>query len=98
MLVTHRPTMMDNVISYFLLLLDQNLTQTELVLLKQLWDKISSVLATFSSWASTPWKKVQADTLLEETKKIAKEIRTLPREVILGLYGLKRRYFMFNNN
>jgi dynein heavy chain len=55
--------------------------QEELALLRTLWDAAASVLATFSRWGATPWSGIDADSLLEETKKLGKEVRSLPRAV-----------------
>lgn len=36
---------------------------------------------TFSDWYKTAWDKINVDTLVEETKKLAKEVKTLNKAV-----------------
>ncbi|KAK3254170.1 Dynein beta chain, flagellar outer arm [Cymbomonas tetramitiformis] len=53
----------------------------ELGYLKNLWDQVSSVMFTFSDWYSTPWDKIDTEFLTDETKKLAKDIKTLNKNV-----------------
>eukprot|EP00899_Mesostigma_viride_P009330 jgi/Mesvir1/18399/Mv14277-RA.1 len=53
----------------------------EMLLLKQLWDMISVVMDTFQSWRKTLWDKIDVDFLIEETKKLSKEIKQLNKAV-----------------
>lgn len=39
------------------------------------------VMGAFSSWCATLWDKIDVDFLVEETKRLAKEIRTLNKVV-----------------
>lgn len=34
---------------------------------------------TFAAWYKTPWDKIDVDFLVEETKKLAKDAKTLPK-------------------
>lgn len=36
---------------------------------------------TFFDWYKTAWDKINVDTLVEETKKLAKEVKTLNKAV-----------------
>jgi hypothetical protein len=36
---------------------------------------------TFSDWYKTPWDKINVDVLIEETKKLAKDVKTLNKAV-----------------
>ena len=51
----------------------------DLTNLKLLWDMISSVIYTFTSWNTTLWDKIDVDYLVEETKKLQKETKQLPK-------------------
>jgi hypothetical protein len=35
----------------------------------------------FADWYKTAWDKINVDTLVEETKKLAKEVKTLNKAV-----------------
>eukprot|EP00227_Mantoniella_beaufortii_P011774 CAMPEP_0197579874 /NCGR_PEP_ID=MMETSP1326-20131121/3768_1 /TAXON_ID=1155430 /ORGANISM="Genus nov. species nov., Strain RCC2288" /LENGTH=4505 /DNA_ID=CAMNT_0043143449 /DNA_START=243 /DNA_END=13760 /DNA_ORIENTATION=+ len=49
----------------------------DLEYLKALWDMVSSVIYSFDSWNSNLWDKIDVEFLMEETKKLAKEIKQL---------------------
>jgi len=53
----------------------------EAKLLKQVWDMIGMVTITFEEWRTTKWEEIDVEMLQEQSKKLAKEIKTLPREV-----------------
>eukprot|EP00951_Prasinocladus_malaysianus_P003015 scaffold21499_cov40-Prasinocladus_malaysianus.AAC.1 len=53
----------------------------ELGYLKSLWDTVGSVMYTFNAWYATPWDKIDTDFLMEESKKLSKEIKTLNKAV-----------------
>jgi dynein heavy chain len=53
--------------------------RSELKLLKLAWDHVALVQETFTSYRSTLWKDVDVDNMLDETKKLLKEIKTLPK-------------------
>lgn len=36
---------------------------------------------TFNDWHKTPWDKIDVDFLVEETKKLSKDIKTLNKAV-----------------
>lgn len=36
---------------------------------------------TFADWYKTPWDKIDVDVLVEETKKMAKDVKTLNKAV-----------------
>lgn len=38
---------------------------------------VSAVMYTFSDWYATLWDKIDVDFLVEETKKLSKEVKTL---------------------
>ncbi|KAL0479463.1 dynein beta chain [Acrasis kona] len=46
----------------------------EIIMLKTLWDMSSHVLALFADWMKTSFKRVDVDTLVEETKLLKKII------------------------
>ena len=39
------------------------------------------VMFTFNDWYKTPWDKINVDVLIEETKKLAKDVKTLNKAV-----------------
>ena len=47
----------------------------EIKLLKQLWDYIYLVRTTFDDWKKTKWREINAETMDQECKKFAKDIR-----------------------
>lgn len=47
----------------------------ELESLKALWDMASVVLFTFHDWTRTLWDKIDVDQLMEECKKLSKEVK-----------------------
>ena len=49
----------------------------DLEFLKMLWDTASSVIYTFDSWNVTLWDKIDVEFLVDECKKLAKEIKQL---------------------
>ena len=51
----------------------------DLEFLKMLWDTASSVIYTFDSWNITLWDKIDVEFLVDECKKLAKEIKMLPK-------------------
>ncbi|KAL6747291.1 flagellar outer dynein arm heavy chain beta [Haematococcus lacustris] len=53
----------------------------ELLYLKSLWDMAGAVMFTFSDWYKTPWDRIDVDFLVEETKKLSKDIKTLNKAV-----------------
>lgn len=53
----------------------------ELLYLKSLWDMTGAVMYTFNDWYKTPWDKIDVDFLVEETKKLSKDIKTLNKAV-----------------
>jgi dynein heavy chain len=53
----------------------------EAKLLKMVWDMIALVTNMFSEWRTTRWDQINVELLQEESKRMAKEIKTLPREV-----------------
>lgn len=53
----------------------------ELLYLKSLWDMVGTVMYTFNDWYKTPWDKIDVDFLVEETKKLSKDIKTLNKAV-----------------
>ena len=53
----------------------------ELLFLKSLWDMVGTVMFTFSDWYKTPWDKIDVEFLVEETKKLSKDVKTLNKAV-----------------
>ena len=53
----------------------------ELNSLKALWDMAGAIMHTLAQWNTTTWDKIDVDTLIEETKKIIKEVKALPKAV-----------------
>lgn len=53
----------------------------ELLHLKSLWDTVGTVMFTFNDWYKTPWDKIDVEFLMEETKKLAKEVKMLNKAV-----------------
>ncbi|MEW5311809.1 MAG: hypothetical protein WDW38_003494 [Sanguina aurantia] len=53
----------------------------ELLFLKALWDMAGAVMFTFSDWYKTRWDRIDVDFLMEETKKLSKDIKTLNKAV-----------------
>ena len=43
--------------------------------------QVGAVLYMFADWYKTPWDKIVVDVLIEETKKLAKEVKTLNKAV-----------------
>jgi hypothetical protein len=50
----------------------------EVVLLKALWDMVAVVMHTIDSWRQTLWDKIDTDFLMDESKKLAKELKVRP--------------------
>ena len=55
--------------------------QEELGYLKALWDMVAAVMFTFTDWYATLWDKIDVDFLVEETKKLTKDIKQLNKAV-----------------
>ncbi|XP_014225178.1 dynein beta chain, ciliary [Trichogramma pretiosum] len=53
----------------------------ELKMLKQLWDYVNIVRSSIEGWKTTPWKKIDVENMDIESKKFAKEIRGLDKEM-----------------
>ncbi len=53
----------------------------ELGHLKSLWDTVGAVMFTFRDWYKTPWDKIDVDFLVDETKKLSKDIKLLNKAV-----------------
>ncbi len=53
----------------------------ELHYLKALWDMVGAGMYTFADWHRTPWDRIDVDGLVEETKKLAKEVKTINKAV-----------------
>ena len=49
--------------------------------LKSLWDMVGCVMATFSAWHATLWDKIQVDELVEDTRKMIRDLKTLNKAV-----------------
>lgn len=55
--------------------------QEELGHLAALWTMISRVMDQFSQWKDMPWDAIDVDFLIEETKKLLKDIKTLNKAI-----------------
>ncbi|XP_033732158.1 dynein beta chain, ciliary-like [Pecten maximus] len=53
----------------------------EIKLLKTLWDYIVMVRSSIDDWKTTPWKDINVDQMDMDSKKFAKDIRTLDKEM-----------------
>ena len=53
----------------------------EMTALKCLWDMIGAVMAQFEEWNLMLWDKIDVDYLVDETKKVQKEIKSLNKAV-----------------
>eukprot|EP00882_Tetradesmus_deserticola_P009731 GHRQ01010278.1.p1 GENE.GHRQ01010278.1~~GHRQ01010278.1.p1 ORF type:complete len:796 (+),score=404.80 GHRQ01010278.1:482-2869(+) len=53
----------------------------ELLYLKSLWDTVGAVMYTFADWNKTPWAKIDVEMLVEEAKKLTKDVKTLNKAV-----------------
>ena len=64
------------------------LLQEELVLLRAVWDMVSKILGKFNDCYGTPWASVSVDTLLEESRTLSKDVKSLSKAVRLyDVYG-----------
>jgi hypothetical protein len=61
----------------------------EVVLLKALWDMVAVVMHTIDSWRQTLWDKIDTDCLMDEAKKLAKELKVHPAARKHGKAGKK---------
>lgn len=43
----------------------------------QVWDMVGTVMYTFTDWKKTAWDKIDVEFLVEETKKLSKDIKQL---------------------
>ena len=59
--------------------IDQCVKETKL--LKQVWDMIGMITVTFAERKMTKWDEINVESLQDESKRLSKEIKTLPREV-----------------
>ena len=50
-------------------------------LLKSLWDYVSIVRSSFEDWKQTKWREINSDSMDNECKKFAKELRGLDKEM-----------------
>lgn len=57
------------------------MVQEELGHLKALWDMVGTVMAIFGAWHAMLWDKIQVDELVEETRKLIREVKTLNKAV-----------------
>ena len=71
-----------------LLLLHVSLLQEELGCLKALWDQVAAVLFIFADWQRAPWGSVDVEALVEECKRLGKEMRTLHKAVCVCVGGV----------
>ena len=55
--------------------------QEELIQLKSLWEMVAMVLGRFQEWKQMLWGAIDVDFLVEETKKLLKDIKTLQKPI-----------------
>ena len=55
--------------------------QEELVQLRALWDMVAVVMGQFKEWRAMKWDSIDVDFLVEETKKLLKDIKTLHKSI-----------------
>jgi len=55
--------------------------RTELGLLKRAWDMASLVLEIFNDWRNSLWSSVDVDEMIEETKRLLREVKSLPKAI-----------------
>ena len=55
--------------------------QEDLKHLRTLWDMVAVVMGKFDEWQSTLWNDIDVDALIEATKQLAKDVRTLNKAV-----------------
>ena len=55
--------------------------QEELGQLRQLWDMLAMVMRRFQEWRAMRWGAIDVDFLVEETKKLVKDIKTLQKPI-----------------
>ncbi|KAI8425202.1 hypothetical protein MSG28_007025 [Choristoneura fumiferana] len=53
----------------------------ELKLCKQLWDYYKLVMGTIEFWKKSPWKKIDADGMDQECKRLTKDLRQLDKDM-----------------
>lgn len=53
----------------------------ELKMMKQLWDFVYVIQSSVNDWKKTPWKKIDVEDMEQECKKLAKDIRTLDKDM-----------------
>ena len=56
-------------------------SQEELVQLTSLWDMASRIMGQFKDWKATLWDEIDIDFLVEETKTLSREVKTLQKAV-----------------
>ena len=54
----------------------------ELKMLKVVWDRVQRVGDIFSAYSATLWTAVDTDSMVEETRRLQKEMKTLPKAVL----------------
>jgi dynein heavy chain len=55
--------------------------QEELAALRVLWEAAAGAAGARAAWGAAPWAGCDADALVEETKKMVKQLRALPRSL-----------------
>ena len=57
------------------------LLQEELGLLRMVWDMAGRVLSAFSLNYRTPWTSVSVDALLEQSRALSRDVKSLSKAV-----------------
>ena len=53
----------------------------DIKMLKTLWDYVNIIRSTFEDWKQTKWREINAESMDNDCKKFAKEIRGLDKEM-----------------
>lgn len=59
----------------------KKILQEELGQLNSLWDMVALVMGRFQEWKAMPWGAIDVDFLVEETKKLLKDIKLLQKPI-----------------
>eukprot|EP00232_Nephroselmis_pyriformis_P019075 CAMPEP_0182900652 /NCGR_PEP_ID=MMETSP0034_2-20130328/28990_1 /TAXON_ID=156128 /ORGANISM="Nephroselmis pyriformis, Strain CCMP717" /LENGTH=4527 /DNA_ID=CAMNT_0025034901 /DNA_START=131 /DNA_END=13711 /DNA_ORIENTATION=+ len=55
--------------------------EEEITYLKSLWDTVAVVMFTFEEWNKTPWDKIDVEFLVDEAKKLQKDLKGLNKVI-----------------
>ena len=55
-------------------------SRRDVTLVKEVWDLNNIVLTSMNAWRTTLWSKIDVETMENDTKRFAKEIRGIDKE------------------